>query len=191
MRDRVLQMQMFPWMCENCRSHHVLYAFRRSRGECFRPESKQKLRHQRNASCIRSTYGGVHRICCFRVLSSPQKYCETFWSFKVNMNEVCSPQTFKRSVGLPHERSNKKIDSHHLLSWLIASSHSTSTAFILAEIKVSMTPSSKSTTPQLWPFESYHTENDWCHFLWFRNKLISAIFDGFEISSIPYLIVRS
>jgi hypothetical protein len=50
--------------------------------------------------------------------------------------------------------------STKILSWLIASSHSTSTAYILAEIKVSMTPSSKSTTPQLWPFESYHTEND-------------------------------
>ena len=81
--------------------------------------------------------------------------------------------------------------STKILSWLIASSHSTSTAYTLAEIKVSMTPSSKSTTPQLWPFESYHTENDWCHFLWFRNKLIGAIFYGFEISSVPYLIPGS
>ena len=28
-------------------------------------------------------------------------------------------------------------------------------------------------------------------FLWFRNKLIGTIFDGFEISPVPYLIVRS
>ena len=52
-------------------------------------------------------------------------------------------------------------------------------------------PSSKSGTPQFCPFESYHTENDRRHFLWFRNKLIGAIFYAFEISSVPYLIVRS
>ena len=62
-RDRVLHVSLH--VCGNCRSHHVLYDFRRSREKCVRPESKQKLRHQRNASCMRSTYGGVHRTSVF------------------------------------------------------------------------------------------------------------------------------